>query len=66
MANFPDVVDATDDLSVDEQETLVQMLRRRIAERNRASLVHDVAEARAESEAGTSVNDIMQEVRGES
>ena len=70
MASFSDVVDATDGLSVDEQETLVQILRRRIAERNRAVLVRDVEEARAEFEAdkaqAASVSDIMQEVRGES
>ena len=47
MPTFSDVVDAADDLSVDEQETLVEILRRRIAKRNREALVRDVAEARA-------------------
>ena len=70
MTTFSDVVDAADDLSVDEQETLVEILRRRIAKRNREALVRDVAEARAEFRASqgrtSSVSDIMEELRGES
>ena len=70
MTTFSDVVDAADDLSVNEQETLVEILRRRIAKCNREALVRDVAEARAEFQSGqtraTSVGDIMNEVRGES
>jgi hypothetical protein len=67
---FSDIVDAADDLSVDEQETLVGILRRRIAKRNRDALVRDVAEARGEFQTGqaraSSVGNIMDEVRGES
>ena len=70
MTTFSDVVDAADNLSVDEQQTLVEILRRRIAKRNREILVRDVAEARAEFRTGqaraSSVSDIMDEVRGES
>jgi hypothetical protein len=70
MPTFSEVVDAADGLSVDEQETLVEILRRRIARRNRETLVRDVAEARTEFRAGQarilSVSDIMDEVRGES
>ena len=70
MAIFSDVVDAVDNLSIDEQETLVEILRRRIAKRNREALVRDVAEARAEFQSGrkgtSSVDEIMDEVRGES
>ena len=70
MTIFSDVVDAADDLSVDEQEALVELLRRRIAKRNRDTLIRDVAEARAEFRSGqtraSSVSDIMDEVRGES
>ncbi len=70
MTTFSDVVDAADDLSVDEQETLVEILRRRIAKRNREALVRDVAEARAEFQTGqaraSAVSDIMEELRGES
>ncbi len=70
MTTFSDVVDAADDLSVDEQETLVEIIRRRIAKRNRAVLIQEVAEARAEFQTSqtraSSVSDIMDEVRGES
>ena len=70
MTTFSEVVDAADDLSVDEQETLLEILRRRIAKRNRDALVRDVADARAEFRSGsagaTSVSDLMDEVRGES
>jgi hypothetical protein len=70
MTTFSDVVDAADNLSVDEQETLLEILRRRIAKRNRDALVRDVADARAEFHSGktraTSVSEIMDEVRGES
>ncbi len=69
MSTFSEVVEAADDLSVDEQETLVEILRRRIAERNRDALVRDVAAARAEYRAGkapvASVSELMNEVRGE-
>ena len=70
MTTFSDIVDAADDLSVDEQETLVEILRRRIAKRNREALVRDVAEARAEFQTGqaraSSVSNIIEELRGES
>lgn len=70
MPTFSDIVDAADGLSVDEQETLVEILQRRIAKQNREALVRDVADARAEFQSGqcrtSSVSDIMNEVRGES
>lgn len=70
MTIFSEVVDAADKLSLDEQETLVEILRRRIAKRNRDALVRDVADAHNEFQSGksrpTSVSDIMDEVRGES
>ncbi|NLX53670.1 MAG: hypothetical protein GXY58_01000 [Planctomycetaceae bacterium] len=54
MPTFADIVDAADRLSVDEQETLLEILRRRIATRNRAELAHDVRAARAEHANGQS------------
>ena len=64
------VVAAADDLSVDEQEILLEIIRRRIAKRNRDALVRDVADARAEFRSGktgaASVSGLMDEVRGES
>jgi hypothetical protein len=68
MTTFSDIVEAADHLSVDEQVTLLEILQRRIATRNRASLVRDVADARREFEGGqlrpTSVRDIIAAVRG--
>ena len=70
MTTFSDVVDAASDLSIDEQETLLEILRRRIAQRNRDVLIRDVADARAEFQSektrAASVRDILDEVRGES
>ena len=70
MAMFSDVVDAADRLSTDEQEELLEILRRRLAERRRAELVREVQEARAEFAAGrareASVDEIMNEASRES
>ena len=70
MTTFSDVVEAADELSLDEQETLVEILRRRISKQQREALVRQVAEARTEFQDGkaqaASVSDIMDEVRGES
>ena len=69
MTTFSDIVDAADSLSVDEQEALVEILRRRIAAKNRDVLARDIADARAKFQSGlaraASVSDIMDEVRGE-
>jgi hypothetical protein len=70
MTKFADIVSAADGLSTDEQEALLEILRRRIAERNRAELVREVSEARAEFARGESrpatVQQIMEEAYGES
>jgi len=70
MTNFSEVVDAADNLSIDEQESLIGILRRRIAERNRGRLMREVTDARAEHESGQSrpgaVAEIMDEIRHES
>lgn len=70
MPIFVDVVDAADKLSGDDQESLLRILRRRIAERNRAQLAADVAEVRAEFVSGgaraATVQQIMDEARRES
>jgi hypothetical protein len=70
MPTFADVVDAANKLSADEQESLLRILRRRIAERNRARLTADIAEARGEFVGGgarqATAQQIMDEVRRES
>jgi hypothetical protein len=49
---FADVLDALDHLSVEEQEMLVSITRRRLAEQGRKRVAADVAEARREFAAG--------------
>jgi hypothetical protein len=46
------VVDAADRLTVEEQETLVTVLSRRLADRRRAELVRDIREGQKEFEQG--------------
>jgi hypothetical protein len=65
MSTFSEVVDAANGLSADEQEVLLELLAKRLAERRRAQLVRDVKEARNEFTQGasrtTSVSQIMDE-----
>jgi hypothetical protein len=69
MTTFSEIIDAASALSPDEQETLLEIIGRRLTERNRAKLIRDVKEAQAEVMEGrarsASVQEIMDEVRGE-
>jgi hypothetical protein len=49
---FRDVLDAADQLSADEQETLVSILRRRLAEEGRKRVAAEIQEARQEFATG--------------
>jgi ppGpp synthetase/RelA/SpoT-type nucleotidyltranferase len=49
-SSFHVVVEAADRLTPDEQETLVEILNRRLAVRRRAELVADIREAEREFE----------------
>lgn len=70
MASFSEVLDAASDLSTDEQESLLDILGRRLIERRRLELASEIEEARAEFATGklrpASVDEIMNEVCGES
>jgi len=70
MTRFSEIVDAASELSMDEQETLLEVLRHRIAQRNRARIVGEVADSRAQYSQGrakaTSVTELMDQVTGES
>jgi hypothetical protein len=70
MAKFSEVLEAASDLSTDEQESLLDILHRRLIERKRLKLAHEIEEARAEFAAGqlrpASVDEIMNEVCSES
>ena len=63
---FSAVLDAADGLSVEEQETLIDVLRHRVADANRQRLFADVQEARREFAEGkcqpTDVDALMQEL----
>ena len=45
MKTFGQVLDSADALTLEEQESLVSVLQRRVVERRRAALVREVKEA---------------------
>ena len=49
-SRFHVIVDAADRLTVEEQETLVTVLNRRLADRRRAELARDIREGQKEFE----------------
>ncbi len=52
MMPFGEVLEAIDKLSLEEQETLADVLHRRIIEQRREELAREIQEARAEFQAG--------------
>ena len=52
MKTFAEVLDSADELGVEEQESLVEVLQRRLAERRRESLLEAVKSARREFAGG--------------
>ncbi|HXU31156.1 MAG TPA: hypothetical protein VN851_11310 [Thermoanaerobaculia bacterium] len=52
---FAEVLEAVDQLSLDDQQSVVEILRSRIIEQRRNDLVADVEEAEAEFRAGKAV-----------
>ena len=48
LATFADVVDAADHLTLDEQQTLLDLLKRRISEQERKQILQDVEDGRRE------------------
>ena len=63
---FSDVLDAADKLSADEQQELIAILNRRLAEAGRRRVIDDVRKARAEFTAGqcrpTKAKDLLDEI----
>jgi hypothetical protein len=63
---FDEVLDAVEHLPVEQQADLVEVVRRRLAERGRQQIVADAREARAEFAAAkthpTSIDDLMREI----
>jgi hypothetical protein len=66
LSRFHVVVEAADRLTVEEQETLVALLNRRLADRRRTELAADIREAQREFECGalrpTTPDEIMREI----
>jgi hypothetical protein len=67
MVTFADIVDAADQLTVDEQETLIDILRHRVASRTRDRISADIEQARADYASGNvrkgTAEDLMKEIR---
>lgn len=67
MKTFGQVLEWADELSPDEQESLVSILQRRLREQRRAELVAAVREARREFSSGrcrpASPSQIMKKIR---
>ena len=63
---FGEVLEAIDKLSVEDQETLVDIVHRRLAERERKRIAGDIQEARQEFDQGrchaAAVDEIMDEI----
>ena len=52
MKNYGQVLDSIEALPEDQQESLLDIVRKRLAERRRAALVKSVGEARKEFKSG--------------
>lgn len=52
MKTFAQVVEMADELSLDEKESLVEIVQRRLAEQRRAELIQSVKQARQEHKSG--------------
>lgn len=52
MKTFGQVLELAEELQLDEQESLAEVLRRRVSEHRRAELIQAVKEARREFKAG--------------
>jgi hypothetical protein len=63
---FGDVLDAIDQLSLEEQETLMDIVQRRVAERSRKFLAAEIREAQQEFAEGrcqaATADELMKEI----
>ena len=62
---FGEILDAADRLTAAEQEALVAILRRRLAERGRKRIAADIAESRQEFKSGACRPAIVDELLDE-
>jgi hypothetical protein len=70
MERFSDIVDAVNELPPDDQLTLAQILKQRLAARERSEIVKEVADARDKYQTNglnsQSASSIMDEARDDS
>ncbi|MBW4675057.1 MAG: hypothetical protein KME52_13825 [Desmonostoc geniculatum HA4340-LM1] len=61
------VLESVEDLSIDEQEVLIELIRHRLAERRRSEIAANITQAQVEYQTGKvfrgTVNQIMDELR---
>jgi hypothetical protein len=66
LVTFDEVLEAIEHLPFDEQADLLEVVRRRLAEWGRRSVIEDIGEARTQFSNGAakpaSVDDIMREI----
>jgi hypothetical protein len=66
MTLFGEVLEAADKLTLEEQESLIDILHRRMIERRRVELAKEIEEARKEFEGGhcqpATPSEIMEEI----
>lgn len=67
-ATFAELLEAADELPLDDQEILAEILHRRVIECRRGELAREALEARQECERGAcrpvTVDDLMSEILG--
>ncbi|MDZ8035116.1 MULTISPECIES: hypothetical protein [unclassified Nostoc] len=67
VSRLDQVLESIEDLSVDEQETLIDLISHRLAERRRSEIAANIAQAQVEYQSGKvfrgTVTQIMDELR---
>ncbi len=69
LSSFDAVLESVEALSVEEQEALLDLVRRRLVERRRSEIAANIARAQEEYQSGKmswgTVDELMAELRGE-
>lgn len=67
FSKLDQVLESVENLSVDEQEALIDLIRHRLAERRRSEIAANIAQAQVEYQAGKvfrgTVTQVMDELR---
>jgi hypothetical protein len=67
MANFTDIVDESSKLTLDEQESFVDILKKRIIEQKRQIIIDEAIQSREEFESEnkvtSNIDDILYEIQ---